>query len=56
MVENQQWYEQGGYVTTHRADQQGFSRVFYEKTLAEQSAFRAQRTCVVSLWNRFEAR
>ena len=34
MVENQALYERIGYVETRRADDNGFARVFYEKTLA----------------------
>ena len=34
MPENQQLYERIGYVETHRADQHGFARIFYEKALA----------------------
>lgn len=35
MVENQRLYERNGYVETHRADEAGFGRVFYEKVLAD---------------------
>jgi GNAT superfamily N-acetyltransferase len=34
MVENQALYERIGYVETHRGDEHGFARVFYEKALA----------------------
>ncbi|MBV9831109.1 MAG: GNAT family N-acetyltransferase, partial [Marmoricola sp.] len=34
MVENQRLYERLGYVETHRAEDRGFARVFYEKALA----------------------
>ena len=34
MLNNQELYERIGYVETHRADEHGFARVFYEKTLA----------------------
>jgi ribosomal protein S18 acetylase RimI-like enzyme len=34
MVENQQLYERIGYVETHRGAVHGFTRIFYEKTLA----------------------
>ena len=34
MLENQELYERIGYVETHRADEHGFARVFYEKALA----------------------
>ncbi|MBZ5737573.1 GNAT family N-acetyltransferase [Nocardioides mangrovi] len=33
MVENQRLYERIGYAETHRTDEAGFARVFYEKTL-----------------------
>jgi ribosomal protein S18 acetylase RimI-like enzyme len=33
MVENQRLYARRGYVVTRSADQDGFSRVFYEKAL-----------------------
>ena len=33
MLENQELYERIGYVETHRADQHGFARIFYEKAL-----------------------
>jgi ribosomal protein S18 acetylase RimI-like enzyme len=33
MVENQALYERIGYLETHRSDDAGFARVFYEKTL-----------------------
>jgi ribosomal protein S18 acetylase RimI-like enzyme len=35
MVENQRWYQRIGYVQTHRGDNHGFARVFYEKALAD---------------------
>jgi ribosomal protein S18 acetylase RimI-like enzyme len=38
MVENQRLYERIGYVETHRADERGFSRVFYEKALGETAS------------------
>jgi ribosomal protein S18 acetylase RimI-like enzyme len=34
MVENQALYERIGYVETRRADEDGFARVFYEKSLS----------------------
>jgi len=34
MLENQQLYERIGYVETHRTDEHGFARIFYEKALA----------------------
>jgi ribosomal protein S18 acetylase RimI-like enzyme len=33
MTENQQLYERTGYVETHRAAENGFARVFYEKAV-----------------------
>lgn len=33
MVENQALYERIGYVETHRGDDRGFTRVYYEKAL-----------------------
>lgn len=33
MLENQALYERIGYVETHRTDEAGFARVFYEKSL-----------------------
>ena len=35
MLENQELYERIGYVETHRADADGFARVYYEKALAD---------------------
>lgn len=35
MVENQRLYERNGYVETHQAYEHGFSRVFYDKALAD---------------------
>lgn len=35
MVENQGLYERSGYRETHRASEDGFSRVFYDKALAD---------------------
>jgi ribosomal protein S18 acetylase RimI-like enzyme len=34
MTENQRLYERIGYVETHRSTENGFARVFYEKSLA----------------------
>ena len=44
MVENQRLYERIGYVETHRADEHGYARVFYEKALPGQSAAPAPST------------
>ena len=37
MTENLDYYPRRGYHETHRAEQDGFSRVFFAKTSAEQS-------------------
>ena len=34
MVEKQELYQRIGYIETHRADEHGLARVFYEKVLA----------------------
>jgi len=34
MLESQELYERIGYVETHRADEHGYARIFYEKALA----------------------
>jgi hypothetical protein len=34
MVENQRLSERNGYVETHRADEHGLGRIFYDKALA----------------------
>lgn len=34
MTENQAYYPRHGYLETHRAEENGFSRIFYTKTLS----------------------